>query len=441
MKKMRAAALLIAVMLALAGCGSSNGGTKQTGDQGETGPASSAPASSGEKQTLSILITTDWVKDETKNLIKQFEEKENVKVDLQIVPGGDPFAQFVQTKINAGEAPDVIYWYSTKSNLKKIQAEKNLVDLSGEPWVADIIDTAKDAVTLNGKVYEYPFAGANAFGLFYNKTVLEQYDIAPPKTYQEFLDACEKLKNSGVTPIYDAGKDGWPLQIFYMASWPSMVGTTLPADFGDKASRNEVDYTTIAPFVDLFKRQVELIEKGYYNKDLLSGTYNSQQEAFGSGKAAFLFQGDWVAADLNKKFPDLKYGVLPVPSDSGDNYASLGDPNAVGIWSGSKKIDLAKKYLAFLAEPESLKTWYAANGGVPSLKTVDVAPLAGFEELYETAKSGKNGKFLSGSEIGYPSFVPMLQELISMQKSPEQTVKSFQEMTVKEGKNLGLTGF
>ena len=183
------------------------------------------------------------------------------------------------------------------------------------------------------------------------------------------------------------------------------------------------------------------IKKGYYNKDLLSATYNSQIEAFGSGKAAFVTQGDWIAAEFNNKFPDTEYGVLPFPSDSGQNFVEIGWPNGVGIWSGSSKIELAKKYLAFLSEPDSLKTWYAKNGGIPALQGVESTPAPGFEEIYAAASAGRVGTFLSGSELGFPDFVSLLQEVVSMQKTPEQAVKAFQEMELKEGKNLELPGF
>lgn len=437
---------IMLLMVVLTGCSKAGNTTAtDTGTAKATGESSPTPVQATtvpqETQTLSILITTDWVKDETKSLIKEFEAKENVKVDLQIVPGGDTFGQLVQTKINTGEAPDIIYWYTTKSNLKKVQAAKNFVDLSGEAWVEQVIPVVRDQVSLDGKVYEFPYSGSSTSGLFYNKKILSDLGIQPPKTYAEFLAACEKIKAAGITPIYDAGKDGWPLQIFSGIAWASLVGPTLPADFGAKASSNQVDYTTIAPFVDLFERQVNLIDKGYYNKDLLSGTYNGQIEAFGTGKAAFVIQGDWIAAEFNTKYPDTKYGVLPFPSDSGENYVSVGPPNGVGIWSGSKKVELAKKYFAFLAEKASLKTWYDKNGGIPSLSGVEVASAPGFEEIVATANAGKVGTFLSGSELGFSDYVRILQELISKQKTPVEAVKQFQEMELKEGKNQGLPGF
>ena len=50
----------------------------------------------------------------------------------------------------------------------------------------------------------------NVFAFFYNKDLFEQAGITEePKTWDEFLDVCEKIKASGVTPIALGNQYSW----------------------------------------------------------------------------------------------------------------------------------------------------------------------------------------------------------------------------------------
>ena len=67
-------------------------------------------------------------------------------------------------------------------------------------------------ITVNGKIMAVAFM-ANAQHLTYRKDVLAELDIAPPATYEEMLDAAEKIRAAGKSefPIGGAYKAGWNL--------------------------------------------------------------------------------------------------------------------------------------------------------------------------------------------------------------------------------------
>ncbi|MDD3222837.1 MAG: extracellular solute-binding protein [Lachnospiraceae bacterium] len=52
--------------------------------------------------------------------------------------------------------------------------------------------------------YSYPLGGETR-GVFVNKTLLDEYDLAVPTNFTEFLACCEVLKNNGLIPVQGGG--------------------------------------------------------------------------------------------------------------------------------------------------------------------------------------------------------------------------------------------
>ena len=64
-------------------------------------------------------------------------------------------------------------------------------------------------------------------GVVYNKTVLENagVNVGDIRTMDDFKDACEKIKASGVTPFFVGGKDTWTAAVLYNAMAPAFYTT------------------------------------------------------------------------------------------------------------------------------------------------------------------------------------------------------------------------
>ena len=66
----------------------------------------------------------------------------------------------------------------------------------------------------DGKLYGVPYS-VPMMGVFYNQEIFAAQGIEIPKTYKDFVAACEKLKAAGITPIAAGGANGsaWALEI------------------------------------------------------------------------------------------------------------------------------------------------------------------------------------------------------------------------------------
>src|SRR5690606_38556379 len=95
------------------------------------------------------------------------------------------------------------------------------------PELDSYSDEAKIAIKgLNdGKLYGVPYAAVN-LGVFYNTEIFAEHEIEVPQTYQEFIDACDKLLAAGVIPIAAGGANGqgWALEVALNVLTPGLTG-------------------------------------------------------------------------------------------------------------------------------------------------------------------------------------------------------------------------
>ena len=66
---------------------------------------------------------------------------------------------------------------------------------------------------MDGKTYGI-VTDTHVQALYYNKDYFDQYNIAPPETWDDLLAACETLKNAGIDPIAVTGT-----YAPYMGAW------------------------------------------------------------------------------------------------------------------------------------------------------------------------------------------------------------------------------
>jgi raffinose/stachyose/melibiose transport system substrate-binding protein len=113
----------------------------------------------------------------------------------------------------------------------------NLVEMTKEKYVSDLTTAVKSFYMPEGKIYGVPWGGYNAMGVLYNMRVFSRLGIEVPGNWDEFLAARGRFKQSGVTPIFEAVKTGWPVQIFFLTGFQTFVLPTIGGMEGVKKSR------------------------------------------------------------------------------------------------------------------------------------------------------------------------------------------------------------
>lgn len=302
-----------------------------------------------------------------KKIFSTFTEKnEGIAVKFEPYNSTD-YDQILQTAIKSGEDLDVIQLrpYASGRDVEDAGILEPLDDLEG----MDVFDdTYLDAVKgSDGKVYGVPLA-LNALISLYNVDLLKKHDIAPPKTWPEFLKACKKLQSAGLTPIAQSGKDAYLLTILFEA----VSCAALSDEFTEAALDGSADFTG-EEFRGAVQRVLDLQE--FMPKDFVGMADDEARAMFAQGEAAFYINGDYRVKPLQDLAPDLNMGYIPSLPDSGDEYRiCTAVDGAYAVATDSPHLEDAKTLLTYMTTKEfgnAFAQEFARLGAVPGTASDD----------------------------------------------------------------------
>jgi ABC-type glycerol-3-phosphate transport system substrate-binding protein len=133
-------------------------------------------------------------------------------------------------------------------------------------------------IRVDGKIVSVAFM-ANAQHLFYRRDILEQAGIEPPTTYEEVLDAAEKIKAAGILehPVALNTKVGWNLAEEFVNMFLGHGGRLFEAGSANPSINNEQGVATL----NMLKSLAE-----YSNPDFLTFDSNTTQALWEGGELA-----------------------------------------------------------------------------------------------------------------------------------------------------------
>ena len=274
-----------------------------------------------------------------KGLISEYEARHpGVKVKLYSIP----FANYVNqlTVRFAGQnPPDIVHLPS-----------RNFASFASQQWLEPIDDllTASDIaskwskmqteMSWNGKTYGVlllPYGNL----LYYNEKLLQDAGAKVPTTPTEWLDAMARTTNR------DKGQFGL---VTTTAEHPNMfidAATWVLGEKQDWLKGNKYNFTDpgVVAAMDQFRKSLTYAPPGTNSA--------SARQLFIDGKAAFLRDGPWVWATLQKAKPEtrplLKMAQLPFPVITGGASNSLHIPARLE----AQRKKLVWEFIALAASP------------------------------------------------------------------------------------------
>ncbi|MBN9388205.1 MAG: extracellular solute-binding protein [Chloroflexi bacterium] len=355
-----ATATTAAAATTAAGTATTAAATTAAGTATTAATTTSAATTAAVKQniTLTLIASQGWIKDPEQALGKKFEEQTGIHIDYQIIPA-DQYFNVLKTRLNSGQGPDIFGGQTGAGQLASdYNVEKNAVDLSNEPWVKTEDPISVNETTVNGKVYGLTVwdTKGGTFVVNYNKQIFQQLGLSVPKTYAEFKAICDKILAAGITPIYEPIADGWHHVLWFPHQGPRWEENT--PGLKDLLNTNKTTFADNKDALTTLQQMQEMYTNGYFGGNALSDTGDQTEAKLSSGKFAMNLNTLNEPAAIVKAYPDQKlenWGYFPMPLDDNQIVAvNPGGPSKF-IYSGSKHIDAAKQYLAFLTQPDNLQ--------------------------------------------------------------------------------------
>ena len=352
MKKKLISGLLCATMASalFAGCG----GSSETGSD-----ASGESGSSAAGGTITIMASQDWIEDSEQELGAKFEEETGIHVDYQILPA-DQYQDVLLTRLNSGEGPDIFMAQSGFAIDTTYKVQENAVDLSNEPWMSTYSSFSAEQTSVDGKNYGMTYYDTTTdYYMIYNKKIMEAAGVTSvPTTFADFEAACQKIMDSGVTPIYEPVADGWHQTMLWTAN--AQVMDKEDPGIIDKLNNNETTFAENETMLTALTQLNDLAQKGYFGDNYLSDEFANAEGYLASGEYCMCFLkpgaiASIVANENNAGYTEDDFGImlLPICDNQYLNVHPTGPSKF--IYSGSANIDAAKQYLEYISSKDSIQ--------------------------------------------------------------------------------------
>ena len=324
MRKLLAAALSVAMGMSLAACG--GGSSKPAEETTKSAESGADKAESGDtKLNADIEYWSSWSETEAQaDALREAADefmKANPGVKINFTFNGRDNRNLVGSAVSAGTK--VTMMGANADNIKSMWSEMTM-DLTpyfeesyestgGEKYVDRIMPSMSglSAKLFDGKYSYFPYA-PQAFMIFCNKNIFDDCGITKyPETWTEFMDACEKIKAKGYTPVTtDSG---------YATSWVGYYMSRLMGNDEVAKLSNDPSAWSNPKVLEAAKAIEDMAKKGYFDPVIETNTYpNAQQSMVINEKIAMYINGTWLPNEVKESTPDdFKWGSFAFPTVEG----------------------------------------------------------------------------------------------------------------------------
>lgn len=366
-------------------------------------------------------------------------EHEGVTVQIEAIQNEDYEGKLTTAMQDLGSGPDVFMTLGGQKDRDMIDAGQ-LMDLTDK--ISDTVKTqmaaSLDSATYDGKIYGVPTT-VQPGGIWYSKDLFAQAGITEaPTTWEELMDACQKLKDAGIDPIAVGAKDAWPAAHWYY--WLSL--RICSPDVYEESMANK-DFSAEC-WTAAGEKLQELNDAGYFNEGYLTTT--AQQGASSSAgllanhKAAMELMGTWEPGVLKDLTPDQQpmadLGFFAFPSvegGEGEEGALMGAATSFGV--NPEAPEIAIDFVNEMAEKEWQDKYATAFSTIPasaeSQADVEDESLAGLIEALNASDGMKLWMDTSlGANIGTALNTGVVN-MLSGTGTPEDIVKAMNDAAAK----------
>lgn len=440
-RKIMAAVLSMTMAVSMAACGGSQGtgetenaGKKTAAETQEEVDEEKAEVGVGEGEVVTIW-ECNWGGDAYEAALQKLAEEatnanidgKGYKVEVTMV-AWENYNETFMTAAVAGTAPDIASEAST-SPYQYAQMGETL-DLTPiyDAWVEEgnsiaeeIPQSVWDFEKYDGQLIAIPFA-IDGVGIVYNKELFKNAGVEVPESWSwdEFKDACAKLKESGVTPMVFTGNNLPGLSsigdAFCISNGTGVIDTDyIPTILSDA---NQETYAFIR----------ELYTNGYIAEGVMGYDSTDAQRVFLNGDAAMYFGNGF--SFVPKEDRDNYAALTPFQGPSADELHTSASYQAYYAYDQSGHPDATRAVLKWWIENNDI-LWTEGNHGTIPIQQSKMERLIDNELVKDFANKWC---IEHGSPSIYPltSFAPFSSALDSMAVSSSVLEAIFTDGDIQE---------
>jgi len=375
--------IILILSVCLTACGGNSSDAKRQ-DSDETASQNKESKATTDVVEIEFFNQKSEIVDFINDLIVDFEsENPGIKVTQTQVPDAKTV---LNSRIASGDVPDVVGCYPDEAEFQAMVSGDTFADLTGDAVLENVDSSFLEDIKIDGKDYNVPLT-LNSWGIYYNKTQFKALGLEVPTTWDDFIDVCETIKATGITPLATSLKEGWTTGHIGEAVALSIAGADGACDFFADPSVKFEDSVYYGEFINRLDTFAD-----YSKPDASSTSYADAAGEFARGEALMMPQGIWTLPMFQQAGMTDEIGMFPLPNDEGKGVIQFGVDLAVSISADTPHLEEAKAFAAFLASPKAAQ-YLADKEGSPSTitgVTTDVPETEGVTSLlFETGRNEK----------------------------------------------------
>ena len=362
-----------------------------------------------------------WTKEDTdaldwnNSLVEEFM-KANPDITIELVKklNVEVLREDFLTASLAGAAPDILWTVSDHAGpfvaAGIVEAVDNFFDLNM------YVDSAMDAVKLEGKYWGIPISNGNQLMLLYNKKLIAE----APKDTDELFTVGKKLIIGGNYALV------WnQTEPFWLVPWLGGFKGKVFAEDGVTPTLNTPEMVATLKFLHDMKFDAKIVP--------LECDYDGADTLFKEGKAAMIINGDWsIGSYVSVLGDDLGVARIPKVSATGE----WPKPYTSGVYfmltegiSGDK-LKAAQDFIGFVSTKEKQLEMVKLLNRLPAVKEVLGDPLIADNPILK----GSADQMVVGTPMptvlemrcNWDSMKPEMLAVLADTKSPEDAAKLMQ---------------
>ena len=353
----------------------------------------------------------DW----NKSLIEEFMTTHpEITVELVKKLNVEVLREDFLTASLAGAAPDILWTVSDHAGpfvaADVVEAVDNLFDLNM------YVDSAMDAVKLEGKYWGIPISNGNQLMLLYNKKLVAE----APKDTDELFTVGKKLTTGGNYALV------WnQTEPFWLVPWLGGFKGKVFAEDGVTPTLGTPEMVATLKFLHDMKFDAKIVPP--------ECDYDGADTLFKEGKAAMIINGDWsISGYVSALSDDLGVSRIPKVSATGE----WPKPYTSGVYfmltkgiSGDK-LKAAQDFIGFVSSKEKQLEMVKLLNRLPAVKEALEDPLIVDNPILK----GSADQMVVGTPMptvlemrcNWDSMKPEMLAVLSDTKSPEDAAKLMQ---------------
>jgi len=261
----------------------------------------------------------------------------------------ESFKVGIKGMLHESKAPDIFsYWAGARVQSLVEAGQLAPIDDIWERSGMDSLFTqaVAAACTYQGRKYAIPVT-QHYVALFFNTKIFANLGLEPPRTWEEFLVVCGRLKKAGITPLALGTRELWPAQFWF----DFLLLRTAGPEYRTLLMEGKASYTD-PEVVRAFTLWRGLLDRGYFNQSPATADWADAAGMVRHGEAAMTLMGSWIIGLYTGQLSweeQSGFDFFPFPAvDPGVPQVGLG-PIDVFVATKGKNAQASKNALAFFA--------------------------------------------------------------------------------------------